>query len=316
MTKATKRSAAKPRTPQHPQRRPQQREVSRGLLYAIGAAGLAGILAVVIIVSRGESSATTAAAGLPQTSDYHSLLVSSTDASRLVLGTHQGLFESLDGGLNWQQAELVGQDAMNLARAEGQTLWAAGHNVLARSGDGGASWQNVSPAGLPGLDVHGFAVDPSGPRTLYAAVAGKGLYRSRDGGESFALASAEVGGGVMALAVTPDGRLLAGDMERQALLVSKDGGRSWEESSGGAVAGLAVNPSDPKRIAASGAGVLLSTDGGRSWRETLVLPDGSGPIAWAKSSPLVGYVVGFDRSLHKTSDGGETWAAVVSPTVN
>lgn len=312
---ATRKSGAKRRAPQHPQRRRRQRRGSRKLLYALAAAGVAGLLAVAILVSRGGGDAGTTAAepaSLPQTDDYHSLLVSPTDPDRLVLGTHQGLFESRDGGLSWQQAALVGQDAMNLARAKDQTLWAAGHNVLARSGDGGSSWQDVTPAGLPGFDVHGFAVDPDSSRTLFAAIAGKGLYRSDDGGRSFSLASSEVGAGVMALAVTPEGRLLAGDMQRQALLASDDGGRNWTELSAGSVMGLAVNPSDPQRILASGTGVLLSTDGGRTWRETLALPEGSGPIAWARSSPLVAYVVGFDRSLRKTSDGGETWTQVVS----
>src|SRR5207244_12812092 len=67
--------------------------------------------------------------------------------------------------------------------------------------------QSVRPPGLPGYDVHGFAASPS-DGTLYAAVNGRGLYRSTNGGASFSEVSHNVGGSVMALAVRPDGSVL------------------------------------------------------------------------------------------------------------
>jgi photosystem II stability/assembly factor-like uncharacterized protein len=197
---------------------------------------------------------------------------------------------------------------MNLARSEGETVWAAGHNVLARSTDGGVSWSDARPDGLPSLHVHGFAVDPR-DRTLWAAVAGEGLYRSTDGGESFELVSDQVGGNVMALAVTPEGRLLAGDMQ-QGLLASDNDGEDWQVVERVGVMGLAVNPDDAAVVIAAGAGILRSSDGGASWRRVLELPDGAGPVAWSASDPDVGYVVGFDRALYRTQDRGGSWLPV------
>jgi len=269
--------------------------------YAIAAGALVAAAAVAIVLLQGGGSA----GALPNTPDYHSLLVSPTDPERLVLGTHDGLFESTDGGGTWQQASLAGQDAMNLARA-GEDVWAAGHNVLARSTDGGATWEDVRPTGLPGLDVHGFAVDPRNRRTLYAAIAGQGLFRSMDGGRSFSLVSSEVGPGVMALAVTPDGRILAGDMQ-QGLFTSRDAGKTWQLGLQAGLMGLAVNPKDPTRLLATGPGILVSSDGGREWIQVLQLDEGAGPVAWSPSEPDVAYVVGFDRTLYRTSDGGQTW---------
>jgi photosystem II stability/assembly factor-like uncharacterized protein len=188
-------------------------------------------------------------------------------------------------------------------------VWLAGHQVFKKSGDGGATWSDVRPAGLPSLDIHGFAVDPRNARILYAAVAGQGLYRSGDGGRSFSLASDQVGGNVMALAVLPDGRILAGDMQ-QGLLESSDGGASWSQRLRAQVMGLAVNPTDPKRLLTTGAGIALSTDAGRSWRSVLDLPDGAGPVAWARSNPKLAYAVGFNRTLYRSGDGGKTWSAV------
>ncbi len=306
---ATKRSD-KPRVPSQgttPRRSP--------LLIAGIALGIAVAAAVGLIYTLGGGSdgpATSSTSGLPRTPDYHSLLVAPTDANTLLLGTHEGLFRSVDGGMTWTAASLAGSDAMNLVQPSAGTIWAAGHDVLSRSADGGATWQEVRPSGLPGLDVHGFAADPRNPARLLAAIAGEGLFRSTDGGKSFVLVSSQVGPGVMALAILPNGRVLAGDMATNTLAASSDGGQNWKPSVQASVMGLAVNPADPKRVLASGPGVLLSTDGGAGWRQTLKLDRGAGPVAWSKSSPRTAYVVGLDRSLYRSTDAGATWKQVIA----
>ena len=260
------------------------------------------------LVARPASSARHRVAALPRTSDYHSLLVAPNDPRRLLLGTHQGLFRSSDGGRTWAKAGLSGNDAMNLARPSGEMLWAAGHNVLAKSTDGGATWADVRPAGLPSLDIHGFAVDHRHPGRLYAAVAGEGLYRSRNNGRSFSLLSAEVGGAVFGLGILPDGSILAGDL-KQGLLVSSNEGRTWRLALHEQVLGLAINPRDSKRLLASGRGIFLSEDGGRSWRRVFGIAAGLGPVAWAASRPMLAYAVGFDRMLYRSNNGGRSWRA-------
>lgn len=289
---------------------PKRREESRGRWWWLVFAGVLGLAlagGLVYALAGGGSSGTTT--GLPSTPDYHSLLVDPDDSQTLLLGTHNGLYRSSDGGRTWGAYALDGQDAMNLERASAGTIWTAGHLVFARSEDGGETWSDLRPETLPNLDLHGFAVDPKDQRTLYAAAAGAGLYRSRDAGATFELVSEEVGGAVFGLAVTPDGRILAGDGNR-GLLESRDDGASWREVLRAAVASLAVNPKDPRRVLATGPGVYLSTDGGVTWRRVLELEDGVGPVAWSASAPGTAYAVGFDPSLRKTTDGGETWAVV------
>ena len=280
-----------------------------GIALGIGVAAAVGL---VYALGGGSDGATAGSSGLPRTSDYHSLLVAPTDANTLLLGTHQGLFQSVDGGLTWNAASLVDRDAMNLAQPSASTVWAAGHDVLSRSADGGATWQDVRPSGLPSLDVHGFAVDPRNPARLLAAIAGEGLFRSTDGGGSFTLVSRQVGPGVMALAILPSGRVLAGDMAASTLAASGDGGTTWKPLLEASVMGLAVDPANPTRVLASGPGVLLSSDGGTSWRQTLTVASGTGPVAWSKSNPRTAYVVGLDRSLYRSTDAGSTWKPVVA----
>jgi photosystem II stability/assembly factor-like uncharacterized protein len=311
-TKTRRRPA--PKRPVQPKKRTEPSRFPRWLPWVVTVLLVAGAAAGAFLLAKeqaqsGSEGPAAASGGLPDTPDYHSLVVARSDPGHILLGTHAGLYESTNGGQAWTKVALEGQDAMNLASSEGETVWTAGHEVFAKSRDGGVTWTDVRPDGLPSLDIHGFAVDPKDPGRLYAAVAGQGLYRSRDAGTSFELVSKEVGGGVMALAVTPDGRILAGDMQ-QGLLASEDGGKKWKVVLRAGLMGLAVNPDNPETVVATGPGILLSRDGGRNWDQVLALEQGAGPVAWSASEPNVAYVVGFDKVLYKTEDGGSTWRAI------
>lgn len=314
MARQTKKRPAKGRSVQAPQRQASVSRRSRLVVSAAVAAIAIGAIAGIAVMKSDDDGATVtgsgAVSGLPNTPDYHSLSVSPSSAANILLGTHYGLYRSSDGGKTWAFDALQNRDAMNLARPQGQTLWTAGHLVLARSRDGGRTWADADPRGLPTLDIHGFAVDPTRPRLLYAAVAGQGLYRSADDGVSFEAVSRQVGGAVMALAVMPSGEVLAGDMEK-GLLMSADGGSSWRSVLRAPLMGLAVNQRDPKRLLAAGPpGVMVSTDGGRTWRKTLDIAEGAGPVAWSPGKPSIAYAVGFDRTLYRSTDSGENWSAV------
>src|SRR6266545_5387543 len=114
------------------------------LVWGLLAAAVIGVAAG-FLTTRTASPGDHAAAGLPRTSDYHSLLVAPSDPARLLLGTHQGLFGSSDGGRTWRKVGLSGHDAMNLARPSAEMIWVAGHNVFAKSTEGGETWVDVRP---------------------------------------------------------------------------------------------------------------------------------------------------------------------------
>ncbi len=111
----------------------------------------------------------------------------------LFLGTHAGLFKSVDGGRSWQKVALSGKhsylDVMAVTPnpREPKTIYVATHEAgVLKTIDGGTTWKEVN-RGLGGLDVHGLAIDPNTPSKLHAAVRGKGegIYRTENGGEKW-----------------------------------------------------------------------------------------------------------------------------------
>jgi photosystem II stability/assembly factor-like uncharacterized protein len=87
------------------------------------------------------------------------------------------------------------------------------------------------------------------------------------------------------------------------LLVSDDGGRSWQERTPPEpLISLAIDPDEPDHVVASGErGVYSSTDAGGGWRPLDTEP---GLLAW----PAKGlYRVGFDGSVARSTDAGLLW---------
>ena len=89
-----------------------------------------------------------------------------------------------------------------------------------------------------------------------------------------------------------------------SLLVSSDGGRSWQERTPPEpLLSLAIDPNGPDHVVASGeGGSYSSTDGGQGWRP---LSDDAGLLAWTGSGGL--FLVRLDGSVVRSSNGGRSW---------
>lgn len=161
------------------------------------------------------------------TRDVHALLW--LPDGRIVFGHHDGLQVSLDGGGSWQN--LVAKpnwDAMNLAW-DGKKLVVAGHEIFLESSDL-KTFRSLRYQGLPGLDLHGYAVNPKNSAQHYAWEARLGLFASRDGGKTWEprpSSSLSQKGMVHALAVGPDGTVYATGMG-MGLYQSRTGGQRFE----------------------------------------------------------------------------------------
>ena len=170
-----------------------------------------------------------------------------------------GLIESRDAGEHWRRVSLSGQADFHVLRYVRGRIYGydATSNRILVSRDSGRTWmQRTAPAPL--IDL---VVDPASASRLLA-VAGDGLYRSRDGGASWLRVSRAAG----FLAWPSTRRLLLVD-GRGSIFASTDGGRAWDAL--GTVGGepsafIAVSERDLYAALHDGT-VKRSRDGGRSW---------------------------------------------------
>ena len=125
------------------------------------------------------------------------------------------------------------------------------------------------------------AADPKDPNVFYMGGDVDGLWKTTDGGRSWAFANAGLQNyGVYSLAVAPsDGRFVYA-LTQDGVAASADGAKTWtpcaetrngalkvSASRGGSVKAVAVDPRDPRTVYAGGANgrAVKSTDGGRTW---------------------------------------------------
>jgi photosystem II stability/assembly factor-like uncharacterized protein len=278
-----------------------------------------------------------------------------------------GVWKTTDAGRVWtpifdgQPAQSIG--AIALAPSNPDVLYVGSGEGLQRpdlsvgdgvyrSTDGGKTWKHL---GLrDGQQIGALAVDPRDPKRVFAAVLGhpygpnaeRGVFRSKDGGESWEkVLYRDENTGAIAVAFDPnDPDVLYADLwaGRQApwevggsfngpgsgLFKSTDGGATWKRLENGLPTiaeglgriGFAVAPSDSKRIYAqvdadaAHAGTYRSDDAGASWRrvnaETRVSGRGSdfAEVRVDPRNPDVVYAA--NTSTYRSTDGGRTFTAI------
>jgi len=230
-----------------------------------------------VLVSTDAGETWHSAAHLPG-----ALLSLAGDGRVLLAGLYDaGVWKSTDAGETWASAsaEFAARGFASLA-AVGGRLYAIGpQEGLWRAEAPGGSWRRLT--GLdPYLPLSGRALNA--PDNLLVAGQEHGILRSTDGGETWALVCERQN--VQALALAPDGLLAwAGTAEGQ-LLVSRDGGQTWQEAGvpagGQEILSIAVSPAFAQdrtlflgtHIPATGntpARVALwrSRDGGETWQQ-------------------------------------------------
>jgi photosystem II stability/assembly factor-like uncharacterized protein len=190
----------------------------------------------------------------------------------VLVGTREGLSRSRDGGKHWERVgEGTVKGAVHDIAWPGPALWLATSQGLFRTEDGGNVWSSHAP-GLPETPLLSLALsrffgqDP----VAFVGTDGEGLFRSRDGGESFQYLHLSVRN-VYSL-YWWKASLFAGTED--GLYVSLDAGESWDPVSS-ELKGLRVHtiwipaPDSGGRsdiLLGTDRGVFKSSDGGLSWR--------------------------------------------------
>jgi photosystem II stability/assembly factor-like uncharacterized protein len=206
--------------------------------------------------------------------------------------------------------------------------------TLLRSSDGGQSWRRPQ-AGLPGdcaAYTSALAVSPAYPQdhTVFAGIAGSGLFKSTDGGALWAPASGPASSMVVRqILLSPAyGRdQTAFVVEETTMERSTDGGATWTRSGDLSARVAALSPEFDQDgtlvawgyAAGSQTGLKISRDRGQRWEDL------SDPIRAPGSATVVGLSLApaFDRwqvmfavdsrgNVHRSSDGGKSWQVVAN----
>jgi len=221
--------------------------------------------------------------------DILAVAVDPLNEARLYVGGRRGgLWRSEDGGTTWKtlsSPSLVRSAIRSIAIAPRvpETLYVGtDQEGIFRSPDGGASWTPASrglPEALAGgrpTPIRSLAVDQTNPLIAYAATELHGLYRTTDGGASWAAINQGLGllplqwrvgspslfinradpRQIMAMLVRP----LHSRLVKTFLYQSADGGEHWfalevELPSDSQGVALAEDPADPQKV------VLFTTTG-------------------------------------------------------
>ena len=188
------------------------------------------------------------------------------------------------------------------------TLLIATHTGLWTAPEGQTEAQ---PLGDSRQDIMGFSVidddyfvgsghpDPSQdqPPNL-------GLIDSRDGGRTWNNVSL-LGEADFHVLESSGRRVYGFDGAQGRVMVSSDGGRSWQPRTPPAgVFALAIDPADPDRIVASTEeGLFVSLDAAQKWRP--VSAKLAGLLAWPSQKRL--YLVDGEGQVQTSADGGKSW---------
>ena len=209
----------------------------------------------------------------------------------------RGIYKSTDGGNSWRKVLFVNEDAgavdLLIDPNNPRVLYASTWRVrrtpysLSSGGDGSALWKSIDSGenwteisknkGFPTdtLGIIGVAVSPKNSQRVWAIVENKekgGLYRSEDGGSSWALVNESRELRQRAWYYT---RVYADTKDEDVVYVlnvsyhkSTDGGGTFKsfDAPHGDHHDLWIAPEDPKRmIIGDDGGAQVSYDGGANW---------------------------------------------------
>jgi photosystem II stability/assembly factor-like uncharacterized protein len=219
-----------------------------------------------------------------------------------------------------------------------------------KSSDGGISYKPIFDEHT--MSIGAIKVDPTNPKTVWVGTGeswtrnsvslGDGVYKTTDGGDSWAKLGLENSERIARIAIDPKkpdtvwvcatGRLWSSGEER-GVYKTIDGGKTWKKTlyvdADTGCSDITVDPQDPRILYAGtwkfrrtawsfssggpGSGLWKSIDGGETWKPlTTGLPAGEKgrvAVAVAPSRPSVVYalVESEKTALYRSDDAGATW---------
>lgn len=298
----------------------------------------------------------------------YAALIAGIAALALVLAATTGFMTSNDGTASVAGAVMVPMEEpdgaeewmyLQRANADGSIPDAAVNEAVAQSKAAGKAskgspatdqvWTELGPSNIGGR-IRDIAADPTTKDVVYIATGSGGVWRSTDGGQTFATAwDSYLPQSMGAVAVDSQGVVWAGSGEPdhgggsayygKGIYKSTDDGATWTNmglEDGDTIGQIVIDPRDDDRVfvAVMGAlhdtepsrGLFLTEDGGATWTRVIV-PDstatGAIDVTINKSNPDIMLATTWDKIrdeksriygphsyVYRSIDGGLTWAKV------
>ncbi len=260
-----------------------------------------------------------------------------------------GVYKTIDGGATWTNvgladSEHIAKIAVDPKKPDTAYVCATGHAWNAneergvfRTSDGGKTWKKVLYVDQ-NTGCSDLSMDPGEPQILYAGMwdyrrqpnlfrsggPGSGLYRSRDGGETWqklsnGLPSGEYGRIAVAVAPSRPSTVYAlVEAKKTALYRSDDLGEHWKEVNDSFniqvrpfyFSHLVVDPKDHNRVYKPGLSLTFSEDGGKTFTAgglggSSVHSDHHALWIHAKDPNVM--VLGTDGGVYQSFDRAQRW---------
>lgn len=282
-------------------------------------AGLATVAVIVagLVLNGSFGGGNTTVASLPQKTHVHGIAVDPQDPSRLLLATHHGFHVASSDGAVKQVSETTA-DFMGFTPhpMDASILYASGHPArggnlgFIESTDGGRTWNRLSEgaAEYGPVDIHMMDVSKADPKVIY------GVYRelqvSRDGGRTWQTVDVPPRRMIDLAASAKDANTIYAGTEA-GLLISMDGGKSWNKTKLAGQPVSVVEVDDDGRIFAFvvGAGLMQGAEGSPNW-ETLSSEFGERILLHLAADPSNKgrlFAVTQESEVLTSQDGGKTW---------